>query len=71
MKRVLAAVALAGAALSVTGVAQAADGPLGSVSAIDGLGVGLPTSDLETGELAGDVVAEGGLVGTLTGGSGN
>lgn len=71
MKRVFAAVALAGAALSVTGVAQAADGPLDAVPAIGDLGAGLPTDDLATGELAGDVVSEGGLVGTVTGGLAN
>ena len=70
MKRVLAAIALAGTALSVTGAAQAAD-PQGGLPAIDNLGAGLPTDHLASGEIAGDVVSEGGLVGVLTGGLGN
>lgn len=69
MKRVFAAVALAGAALSVTGVAQAADSPLGAVPGVEDLGAGLPTDALATGEL-GDVTSQGGLVGTLAGGLG-
>ncbi|MGW5848800.1 hypothetical protein ACWFQ8_12770 [Streptomyces sp. NPDC055254] len=71
MKRVLAAVALAGAALSVADAAHAADGPQGPLPPIENLGAGLSTDRLGSGELAGDVVAEGGLVGTLTGGLGN
>ncbi|MCX5409777.1 hypothetical protein OHA37_38735 [Streptomyces sp. NBC_00335] len=69
MKRVFAAVALAGAALSVAGVAQAADSPLGAMAGVEDLGAGLPTDALAAGEI-GDVTSQGGLVGTLAGGLG-